>query len=853
MYVIYLPERDSILYFGDSILDFFIKLYFEKIKNEILQQESYRKIKNKTERENTAFQTLIKSFIKTSTNRGKLLQKINAYEEEQKEKLNESLEEAQKELEQKRNQVFKKPLKEKLIFLADNFKLSKQVIQKFLDCELLEKEIFLEICLRLKLEPSSIVDENFIRILTQNLPNAKTLYSEKVKSQCGTLRILDVARPIELSNLYVDVNILTEPVRYRLIKISDLPQIYDPNFDEFNRWGLGEVRIKRLPGLEAVNKHDKLIILGKPGSGKTSFLQHMAICCNQNEFEADRLPVFIRLKEFFDYRDNNDFSLLKYIVSELKRYDISGVEVEGFLKYGRILLLLDGLDEVSEKGYQEIKQVIDRFCLKYFRNKVILTCRIAAIGDEFKDFVYVEISDFNETQIKNFAKNWFAAINQSSEEHGEKKAKNFMRQLKLPENLPIKELVVTPILLSLACLIFQAEAKFPSNRSELYKEAIDILLKKWDSSKGFKRDKIYQYLSLKNKIGLLTEIASITFEKRRYFLKKQEVCNYIANYIKNIADNQNNLIENQDSEAILRSIEVQHGILIERARNIYSFCQLTIQEYFTAKALIERFNSHKPDVFIDNVTSKSWREVFLIAIGSMQDPDTLLITMRDRVNDFARTNDRPQRFLQWVAHKSKFLDKDFDSAAARAFYFIFEPTFSDILLGNSQFDIPLSTRLDNKFSKIFSLFKYKDSALQDIKIGAIEHKLASEMSLMRTLSLAINKHPKLIDEISKCLVLCTESNQTIEKLRDELSEIQTYNNKKKLKKWWNSSGKIWTTTLRKLMIEKFDIGHNWQFSESDIDFLKRYYETNNLLFDCIESNRNKIKGEAAILHDFFRL
>ena len=130
--------------------------------------------------------------------------------------------------------------------------------------------------------------------------------------------------------------------------------------------------------------------------------------------------------------------------------------------------------------------------------------------------------------------------------------------------------------------------------------------------------------------------------------------------------------------------------------------------------------------------------------------------------------------------------------------------------------------------------------------------MTASLALARILSLAINKHPKLIDEINKCLAFCTESNQTIEKLKDELSEIKTFNNKK-LKKWWNSSGKIWTTTLRKLMMEKFDIGHNWQFSESDINFLKRYYETNNLLFDCIESNRNKIKGEAGILHDFFRL
>jgi predicted NACHT family NTPase len=38
-----------------------------------------------------------------------------------------------------------------------------------------------------------------------------------------------------------------------------------------------------------------------------------------------------------------------------------------------------------------------------------------------------------------------------------------------------------------------------------------------------------------------------------------------------------------DSEAVLKSIEWQHGLLVERSRRIYSFSHLTFQEYFTAR------------------------------------------------------------------------------------------------------------------------------------------------------------------------------------------------------------------------------------------------------------------------------
>ncbi|MEH1923253.1 NACHT domain-containing protein [Nostoc sp.] len=827
-----------------------IKKYIREIINQSLQKIS-KHINDKNEQENIVFKEIIGLFTPISSERAKLINKIDAYIKKQKTILNKKLETAKEQLEYQRNQAKEKKIEEKLsIILSQDVSISLQTIEAFIECKPLKKEVFLYICSQIELEPFSIIDNKFLNILSKDLPQAKAKYRQIVKQQCGTLRILNTSRPIELSNLYVDVNILTEPVRYRRIDLPNLPQIHDSSSDQFNRWGLGEVRTAKVPGLKAVEEHDKLMILGKPGSGKTSFLQHIAVRCSQGEFEADRLPIFIRLKNFFDYQNKNSLTLAQYIISELEKYEIDGLKTNDLLKYGRILLLLDGLDEVSEEAHRNIENLIEDFYKMYFKNKIVLTCRIAAVGDEFEKFVYVEIADFNEIQIKNFAKNWFEAINISSEENSEKKATSFIKQLELPENMPIKELVVTPILLSLACLVFDTQGKFPFNRSELYEEALDILLQKWDITKRINRDEIYQNLPLKNKIELLTQIAYKTFEERRYFFKKQEICNYIDSYLQKISK-QESAIEHQDSEAVLRSIESQHGILVERARNIYSFCQLTIQEYFTAKALIDNFNPDDSDVVLSNITSKSWREVFLIATGIMQDPDNLLISMTNKINDFAKNNYKFQNYIKWVYRKSNPLYQNFDLTAARAFYFILDPTFSDIILGKRNFDEPLSARIDNKFKAIFSLLKYKSDKLNDLKIGDIERKLLSEISLMRTLSLAINNHPESINEIKKCLILSTEDNQDIEKLTYQLSsQTKAYNNKG-LKKWWKSSGKIWIASLREVMIKNFDIGYDWQFSKTDIISIKKYYDAHSLVFDCIDGNRNKIKKSATIINSFF--
>lgn len=70
-----------------------------------------------------------------------------------------------------------------------------------------------------------------------------------------------------------------------------------------------------IPGLEAVENFSKLMILGKPGAGKTTFLKHLAIQCISGEFQAERVPVFVTLKDFAKTDENSD--LLKYLTRSI--------------------------------------------------------------------------------------------------------------------------------------------------------------------------------------------------------------------------------------------------------------------------------------------------------------------------------------------------------------------------------------------------------------------------------------------------------------------------------------------------------------------------------------------------------
>ncbi|MFM6003302.1 MAG: NACHT domain-containing protein, partial [Sphaerospermopsis kisseleviana] len=176
------------------------------------------------------------------------------------------------------------------------------------------------------------------------------------------------------------------------------------------------------------------------------------------------------------------------------------------------------------------------------QNQFVMTCRIAAKEYTFEKFTEVEVADFNQEQIVSFATNWFR--------NKPVKTENFIQHIK--DNKPIQELVSSPLLLTLICLVFEESGEFPVNCYELYKEGLDALLKKWDAKRGIQRDQIYKKLSVQCKEDLLTKIAVTTFEKSEYFFKQRAAEQYIIEYIRNLPNASNDPEELQlDSEEIL--------------------------------------------------------------------------------------------------------------------------------------------------------------------------------------------------------------------------------------------------------------------------------------------------------------
>ncbi|MBD2495563.1 NACHT domain-containing NTPase [Nostoc sp. FACHB-280] len=735
--------------------------------------------------------------------------------------------------------------------LAIALGITRQPVSKFFAGEPVSRSCFVQICQHLGLSwqkiaglPEDIISDTSaksqtnhkdLNILVQEIRQKR---QDKIQDKCGSLQMMDIARTIPLLDIYTPIYVLDKITSQRWLEIDDLVKecVSESGFNQ-----------KKLLGSEVASLYSKLMVMSKPCTGKTTFLKYLAIECNQGEFQPNYVAIFISLKDFAeDFKDNNNFSLLKYISQEFVSCGIDTESTQNILTEGKALILLDGLDEIPTGDINRVNQEIRRCSQTYYKNRFVISCRIGVQKYKFPGFTEVEIADFDMQQVETFVKQWFLAVANESKEDGESIGNLFIHQLHLPENKQLRELAIAPILLHLVCLFFHTKSEFTFKLAKLYEAALNILLGRWDEVRGVHRQSITENFKLLNPKKFLAQIAAITFESGENFFEQEQIQSLIYQYLckYHYCSATNLELVNrqwQDSETLLKKMEVEYGLLVQRSHGIYSFSHLALQEYLTAKHFVINYQEQSVNQLVNHIAEKRWQNVFLLTVSMLPNASEMLRLMKQKIDNLVTDDQKIQDFLFWLNQKSNSVATQYKAGAIRAFYLVCVGRVLELcspasncpqqqvfgnsssygleraILGNLAFNPELA--IDEFLTSTFACAAELEFACHYILNDAIVFDYA------HALNIAFDKALNLVVE--------SKFKQFLYNLKKQLPNAQNYPHK--FRKWWIEHGKFWSGKFRELLIEYRNICHDWQLSKQQIELIQQYYGANKLLINCLNA------------------
>lgn len=399
---------------------------------------------------------------------------------------------------------------------------------------------------------------------------------------------------------------------------------------------------------QALAEHQRLVVLGDPGSGKTTLLRYLALLYARDLAEAGSLvrqklglaesatlPILLPLRQIGTFLRTRDPAedgtegharLLKLLLESLRneRITLPGNFFDGYLKSGEAVILLDGLDEVADPDLRRrVSRLVEAFVQAYGNCRFVVTSRIvgytgaARLGE---NFVTTTVQDFAMADVERFLNDWhrLVAVGQmgpgpSAETHAREQTRQLLEAIR--KNDRIRELAINPLMLTVIALVHRDRVKLPDRRAELYGEAVDVLLGKWDEARGVREIAVLpdHPFDTGDKRLMLQSVALHLHERKLKEIGAAELRTLLRDMFSQMLRIQTE-VEAATSRFLL-VIEERTGLLAARGEGVYAFSHLTFQEYLAALAVSAR--DDYVEYTLTRLPEEWWREVILLEAGCL--------------------------------------------------------------------------------------------------------------------------------------------------------------------------------------------------------------------------------------------
>jgi hypothetical protein len=395
----------------------------------------------------------------------------------------------------------------------------------------------------------------------------------------------------------------------------------------------------------------RVLLRGEAGSGKTTLLRWLAITAARGAFTGELAdwngltPVFVKLREYSGRELPKPEAMLDSVAGS-----ISGIMpkawMERQLDSGRVLLLIDGVDELLDTERRGVRDWLRRLLAAYGEVRVVVTSRPAAAGADWlrrERFTALQLDRMSPPDLVAFVRQWHQAVRELGDElpcavdELPRYEQSLLNSLK--DRPHLRSLAGTPLLAAMLCAMhLNRGSQLPRDRMELYRNALHTLVHDRDADRSVP-SAADSRLSLGDKLVLLRDLAWRLSDNNRSEIPLDRAGEYVGRKLAGMRH-----LEEQDGRRVIEQLRGRSGLLRSPAEGRLDFVHRTFQEYLAAE---EAAQEDRIGNLVGRAHLDLWRETIVMAAGHANTPQRE--ELLDGILGRARQEPRHARTLRLLA------------------------------------------------------------------------------------------------------------------------------------------------------------------------------------------------------------
>ncbi|MFJ8140779.1 NACHT domain-containing protein [Streptomyces sp. NPDC096013] len=351
----------------------------------------------------------------------------------------------------------------------------------------------------------------------------------------------------------------------------------------------------QLPAEEALVSHDRVLLRGDAGSGKTTLVQWLAVTAAA---DGDRIPYVLPLRTLI--RTGQLPSPADFLTAVGCPHTPPEGWAERVLTTRRALILVDGLDEIPSADRHRTRDWLLSLIGAFPGNHWLLTSRPTAVRPDWlasEGFRELTLAPMRRPEVKTFVERWHTAAEAPEYEAPLLDSLHTKRDL--------ARLATNPLMCGLICALHRERRGYlPTGRKELYDAALTMLLARRDRERG---------------MGAL-EGAELGEEAQLEILQRLAYALVLSGRTEMDLETAEGIVERclptvtgtGDARTVLRDLLLRSGLLRQPADGVVDFIHRTFQDYLGARYAVEEGHL---DVLTSHADDTQWEDVIRMAVA----------------------------------------------------------------------------------------------------------------------------------------------------------------------------------------------------------------------------------------------